>query len=521
MLRLGHDETVVFQAARSGGTGVSELDVLVRAIRHAAALSDIAPPHRPWLPPLPTSLGAGGCDGVPLGSGDAGLLDDPGEQRRAPLRWTPEDGHLALLGAAGAGTTTTLITLAAALTGGRPAQDLHLYVIDAGGDRRLDELGRLPHCGGVVRPHDRERLARLLRRIVDDLAERRSAGGRAERPHIVVGVDGVGALRGALDGGGEELDLLARIVAEGPALGVACVLTAERPGAVPPSLLAASGNRWLFRLDDPVEATLCGLPAAAVPRAGTGRIVVASSRLHGQVAVLRPADGGPRTGGPAPVGTLPSEVDGAALPPGRPCDDGATELVVGIGFHSLEPERLAVPDGEHVLVAGPPRSGRSTALLRLACSWRDAHPDGVVHVATAARRSPLAGWVETVAADRLVAAVRAGPPDRPCLVVVDDAEGFDDADTALAGLVAERRPGLLVLAGGRPAALRALYGHWTTAVRRSRLGLLMAACVDTDGDVLGESLPRHPPLPPRPGLAWVIGAGHRELAQIGRSVTRP
>ena len=49
-----------------------------------------------------------------------------------------------------------------------------------------------------------------------------------------------------------------------------------------------------------------------------------------------------------------------------------------------------------------------------------------------------------------------------------------------------------------------------------RLGLLMAACVDTDGDVLGELLPRRPPIPPRPGLAWVIGAGQRWLVQVGR-----
>jgi hypothetical protein len=47
----------------------------------------------------------------------------------------------------------------------------------------------------------------------------------------------------------------------------------------------------------------------------------------------------------------------------------------------------------------------------------------------------------------------------------------------------------------------------------------MAACIDTDGDVLGELLPRRPPLPPRPGLAWIVGAGQRVLAQVGRSLS--
>jgi S-DNA-T family DNA segregation ATPase FtsK/SpoIIIE len=504
MLCLGPDEAVVFQTACSGAAARgSELDVLVRAIRHAAALSDIAPPHRPWLPPLPARLGPGDCDGVALGPGDAGVLDDPSAQRRSALRWAPADGHLALLGPVGSGTTTTLITLVAALVQAHPPSRVHVYVVDATGDHRLDRLDRIPHCGGVVRPHERERLTRLLRRVVDDLDDRRRAGGRGERPYVVLAVDGVAALRGSLHGDVEELELLARIVGEGPALGVACVLIADRPGAVPPAMLAACGDRWVFRLDDPAEATLCGVPAAAVPRRGPGRIVVASSRLDGQVALIEPPDGGGRNGGPAPVGTLPAGVGASGLPPGHRGADGETELVIGIEFHSLAPATLVVPDGEHVLVAGPPRSGRSTAMLQLARSWREAHPDGLVHAAT----TP----------ESIVATVQAAGPDRPCLVLVDDADRVDDDTGALARLVTARRPGLLVVAAGRPAALRAQYGQWTNVVRRSRLGLLMAACVDTDGDVLGELLPRRPPLPPRPGLAWIVGTGPRVLVQVGLS----
>ncbi len=103
---------------------------------------------------------------------------------------------------------------------------------------------------------------------------------------------------------------------------------------------------------------------------------------------------------------------------------------------------------------------------------------------------------------------------RPCLLVVDDAERVADAGGHLAALVAERRPGVLVIAAGRPDGLRGLYGHWTAVVRRSRLGLLLSACSDTDGDVLGELLPRHPLLPSRPGLAWMVGGGRRTLVQL-------
>ena len=99
--------------------------------------------------------------------------------------------------------------------------------------------------------------------------------------------------------------------------------------------------------------------------------------------------------------------------------------------------------------------------------------------------------------------------------MVDDAERVDDDNGGLAALVADRRAGLLVVAAGRPDALRTQYGHWTGVIRRGRTGLLMSMCADIDGDVLGELLPRHPPLPPRPGLGWVVGGGQRVLVQIG------
>jgi S-DNA-T family DNA segregation ATPase FtsK/SpoIIIE len=85
----------------------------------------------------------------------------------------------------------------------------------------------------------------------------------------------------------------------------------------------------------------------------------------------------------------------------------------------------------------------------------------------------------------------------------------------LATLIDERSPLLLVAAAGRPDALRHAYGHWTGAVRRSRLGIAMAACSDVDGDLLGMTIPRRVPLAARPGLAWVTAGGSGcELVQL-------
>jgi S-DNA-T family DNA segregation ATPase FtsK/SpoIIIE len=285
-------------------------------------------------------------------------------------------------------------------------------------------------------------------------------------------------------------------------------MTAERPGAVPSSVLASCADRWLFHLGDASEATACGVPPALVPAGIAGRVVVASTRLEAQLAVVDPAPVTKTGGGPAAVGVLPRQVRAAELRPGAVNADGELDLVVGVDFETLGPAHLLVPDGEHVLVAGPPRTGRSTALVRLATSWQEAHPDGEVVVISPVRRSPLASRAGAVAGIGLL------PGGSPALVVVDDAERVDDTDGALARLVAERRPGVLVVAAARPDTLRTLYGHWSAVVRRSRTGLLMTGCSDIDGDLFSELLPRTPPIPARPGLAWVIGAGGRSLAQI-------
>jgi DNA segregation ATPase FtsK/SpoIIIE, S-DNA-T family len=228
------------------------------------------------------------------------------------------------------------------------------------------------------------------------------------------------------------------------------------------------------------------------------------------------ADNGPpalgrRHGGPLLIDVLAAAVTFA--PSGVVTADGETQLALGVDFESLAEALLAIPDGEHVLVAGPARSGRTTALRALLASWRVAHHDGAAWV-VAPRRSGTWDGGDVVDLDVALDGVARLDEDRPGLLVLDDAERLDDP--RLGVLAAERRSGLLVAAAGRPDALRTLYGHWTTVVRRSRLGILLAACVDVDGDLLGELLPRRPPIPARPGLAWLVDARGRRLVQLSQ-----
>jgi S-DNA-T family DNA segregation ATPase FtsK/SpoIIIE len=58
-----------------------------------------------------------------------------------------------------------------------------------------------------------------------------------------------------------------------------------------------------------------------------------------------------------------------------------------------------------------------------------------------------------------------------------------------------------------------LFRHWTSEVRRSQLGVLLRAD-DTDGELLGARLPRHPLVPWVPGRGWLVQDGLTELCQL-------
>ncbi|HSB87026.1 MAG TPA: hypothetical protein VLD86_11980, partial [Ilumatobacteraceae bacterium] len=253
-----------------------------------------------------------------------------------------------------------------------------------------------------------------------------------------------------------------------------------------------------------------GVAAAAVPGVVPGRIVVTASGLEAQlVAGASPPlrDGAGEL--PQPVRSLPLAVDSSALPPGTLLG-GDVVLPVGYRFDDDRVSMLHVPDGEHVLVIGPARSGRSTVLRRIVQAWRQAHPDGWWR-AVAPRRS---GIQLDDGHRSLVDVIADVPIDGPVLIVVDDAELVDDVDGRLTMLAASRRHGLLIACAGKPDSLRHTYGHWSTVIRRSRLGIVTSAASDLDGDLLGATLPRRIPIAARTGLSWVVADGSAVLTQI-------
>ena len=101
----------------------------------------------------------------------------------------------------------------------------------------------------------------------------------------------------------------------------------------------------------------------------------------------------------------------------------------------------------------------------------------------------------------------------PVFLLIDDGERFDDADLSIAGVVGSGQPGLCIIATGRAADLRGLYSHWTKALRKSRLGVMLQPDANYDGELLGVTLPRQTPVAMTVGRGYLSVGGQVALIQ--------
>ena len=511
VMRLGPGELVTFQSAR-----VASAERAVTEIAAAADAVGIGRPARPWCDPLPDRLDL--LDLLDLVTGETeagrssagvamGWVDLPDEQRQTVLAWQPSDGAVLVVGSPGYGVTTTLASLAVRSVGPHTScsecSDPEIVVLDAHGDRRWDEVAALPHCAGVIRLHERERLDRALLRA----SSPPPAGGR------LVVIDGIALVRRDLEqpGRADLYELFEALVLATPP-GVTLLIGAHGSAGLSPALVSRCARRWVLHLHDPADGAVFGLRISEVPPPIAGRMVDATTHHEAQLLGW-PTDeitATPDAGTPvARIVALPDVVAASDMPSSS-FDGDLWSPVLGIAHRSLQPVGLDVPSGEHLLVIGPPRSGRTEVLSQLRRGWSDARPDAA-QVVVSPRRFAATARADAIA-DALTHLHHELAAGRAALLVVDDAELVPDPDGRLAALVASPPEGLAIVAACRPDAVRA-HGHWVAMLRRSRRGVLMAASSDLDADALGATLPRHPPLAPRPGLCWLVADGEAVLVQ--------
>jgi S-DNA-T family DNA segregation ATPase FtsK/SpoIIIE len=507
----------------------TDLDRLADATIEAARQLGCIQPSPPWLPPLPPLLSSSALPPPTTGQAAWGLVDLPDQQRQLPLTLDlTAGGTLLVVGTARSGRTTTVRSLALGAAAALPPDRLHLWAIDGGGG--LAALEQLPHCGGVVPAYDADRIDRLLTRIAAEVARRR-ADGWADLPLLLLAVDGWEALlaQAGDHDGGRLVESVLRLAADGPAAGLRLVVTAGRSGLTG-RLGAVAPDRLVLRLPDRSDFSLIGLPTRDVPDdLPTGRAVRANDLSLVQVAMPDaptlaratawpvPRHHGVRRIDPLPeLVTLEEVVAAGAV-------DCARMLRVGLRVEDHTPALHDLTDGGGtLLVAGPPRSGRSSALLLIAAQLA-----GGPVALLCPRRSPLTGLgtrpgVVTLPADdqEHAAAILAamtpaeGPPPA---VLVDDVDLLGDGPLAdrLTSLARTARDGhsLLVLAGPTDALMAAFRGPVAEA-RRARAGLLLRPSGPHDGELFGIRLPRRDARHDPAGRGWLAVHGEAVAVQV-------
>ncbi|MYS21898.1 DNA segregation ATPase FtsK/SpoIIIE, S-DNA-T family, partial [Streptomyces sp. DvalAA-14] len=351
--------------------------------------------------PLPAERRPGALPAVAYG-----LVDLPARQARAPLTFDLDRaGHLHIVGSPRSGRSQTLRTLAAVLARAHGADDVHLYGIDCG-DGALNALTALPHCGVVADRDQVERLGRLLDRLNNELTTRQGvlgARGTADLtelrrtqpperrlPHIVLMVDRFEVFERdftAYDSGG-PMERLVRLLRDGAGAGIHVVLAGDRVlgGS---RFSGATEDKIVLRLDDRQDYSSVGIPTGSAPTApAPGRGLRAQDLAETQIAVLggdlagaaqarvlielgreltRREAAVPATRRPLSLDVLPDRISyaEAAVLHGP---TGTMRPMVAIGgdtLASLGPDLADIPT---FVVAGPPRTGRSTVLLAAALS---------------------------------------------------------------------------------------------------------------------------------------------------------
>ena len=446
---------------------------VVSAVRGAHRRIGGRPPRAPWLTPLPAvvrpvlAAGAGAPGAVVVG-----LVDEPDLQRISPLVWRAGEGSWLLVGGSGTGRTTALRALGLAAVARGAPRALHLHVIDTHGS--LADLDVLPHVGTRVGSHDPRACAALLTHLRDEADRRLGAAAPGhipptgvERPTILLLVDGWEQLGEAQSAHAAD-DLrgeLVRLMRDGRSVGLVGAVAGGR-GLLHPRWTGVAASTFLLGAIDPLDAALAGLRASDAPREPqAGRAVRVHDRREVQftgptpaetAAVATAAGAPPAQGGPWRWLALPSivrrcELDPVRRPPGSGALASDTSVLLGLGAQGAARSWRPGSDGRRMLVAGPPRSGRTNALRVIAESLCTAeHPVAVVAArqeATGRMPWPAAATlVESHQVDRLVRLRR----QRPDLaVLVDDADLLDDSPVLpvlreLAGLV-DRDDGLVVV----------------------------------------------------------------------------
>jgi S-DNA-T family DNA segregation ATPase FtsK/SpoIIIE len=540
----------------------TDLTVLVKAMVEAWGSSEHAESRRPWLPPLPDRLlldGLADQSEPPTASWliPFGLEDFPAEQRQSPACWDLEQGHLIVAGGARTGRSTLLRTLAISTMRQLGADRTNLYVFDCG-NGALVRLSNAASCGAVIQRHEPDRAARLIGRLLDEVADRQgrfaangwtsiaeqwSATDRADHlPYQVVLID---RWEGFVDAFSEVADEAAmkgllQLLAEGASVGVVVAIAGDRT-VLAGRLSALVEQRFTFKLTESDDYSGAGLNARDLPstilagqafRSVTGtevRVAVLDTNLSGpaQLAALDAAIAASAPSVEVPAHQLPLSVDALPtsigleaaldLPAEAPSPFSA---LLGVGGDRLDATwvDLSAPTSG-IAVLGPPKMGRSTALATYARSviWAGGAVALVGPGGTPLRSLDddpgVVGRFDGPGHPDLATLLASHPG--PLAIIVDDALGFEQEDEVLIDVATARRPDRRLLVAAVTDDADNLYGpSFVSSALKGGSVLLLSPKTHFQGAPFGISLARGSAFSGPPGRGYLRSGGEPVLVQV-------
>jgi len=555
--------------------GPTDLAVLVKAMRQAAADLQIDPQPRPWLPALPPRVTLADLPPTPPAADGGlppvaiGLEDLPTLQLQRPVMLDLDTlGHLFVIGASRSGRSQTLRTIAGALAARHATANVHIYAIDAAGGA-LAALGRLPHTGAVASRNDVERVDRLLTRLDEELDRRqeqiaahhasnltelRSALPPGPRPaHLVLMIDGWESLYGTIHelDNGRLIELIYRLLREGGAAGIHVVAAGDR-GLLNGKIGTLNDNRLLLRMNDKSDYLMIGIKMQELPTVvESGRVWRSGSLTEAQIALLAAdpagqaqADALQRIGQraaardegmlaanrPFTIGELPVGVDFATAYQ-QVTDPRPLRALLGLGADQEGPVMVDFAGRANAfMVVGPPGSGRSTTLATFAISLLAARTRLLV---ITPRDSPLRRLaddpnVRVLTPPAITSAEVTGALSQlgaPCVVLIDDIDLMHQhqaADPALREIVATGRDrGIGIAVAGSVEPFNMSLTSWLGDLRRVRQAVLLSPQMMSEGDLIGTRIPAdHLRRPLRPGRGFIANAATGGLVAVAIPLTR-